>query len=195
MNLRFILTFVTVASASVIGIDYGTDWFKVSIVKPGVPLDIVLNRESKRKTSSIVTLRDHIRLLGSESTALATKFPAVSYPALKAILGERFDGPAAQAYAAAYLNGIHADSARDTCAFDVDGAVFPVEELVAMQLSHARGQAETYGNEPVLGAVITVPPFFSQFERQALLDGAELAGLKVLALIDDETAGTPLPDV
>ncbi len=56
--------------ASVIGIDYGTDWFKVSIVKPGVPLDIVLNRESKRKTSSIVALRSNIRHMGSDAVAL-----------------------------------------------------------------------------------------------------------------------------
>ena len=58
--------------ASVIGIDYGTDWFKVSIVKPGVPLDIVLNRESKRKTSSIVALRNNIRHMGTDAVALVS---------------------------------------------------------------------------------------------------------------------------
>jgi hypoxia up-regulated 1 len=58
------------ALGSVIGIDYGTDWFKVSLVKPGVPLEIVLNRESKRKTSSIVALRHNIRHLGSDAVAL-----------------------------------------------------------------------------------------------------------------------------
>jgi molecular chaperone DnaK (HSP70) len=58
--------------ASVIGIDYGTDWFKVSIVKPGVPLEVVLNQESKRKTSSIVTIRNGIRYFGSDSVALVS---------------------------------------------------------------------------------------------------------------------------
>jgi hypoxia up-regulated 1 len=72
LNLLILpFTFLTsLVSASVIGIDFGTDWFKVSIVKPGVPLDIVLNRESKRKTNTIVTLRDQIRYFGSDSIAI-----------------------------------------------------------------------------------------------------------------------------
>lgn len=72
MRLLALLPFVSLIQASVIGIDFGTDWFKVSIVKPGVPLDIVLNRESKRKTNAIITLRDHIRYFGSDSVAIVS---------------------------------------------------------------------------------------------------------------------------
>ena len=56
-------------SSSVIGIDYGTEWMKVSIVKLGVPLDIVLNTESKRKTPSVVSLRHGIRYFESAAVA------------------------------------------------------------------------------------------------------------------------------
>jgi hypoxia up-regulated 1 len=70
MFILSLLLLVGLTKASVIGIDYGTDWFKVSIVKPGVPLEVVLNRESKRKTSSIVTIRNGIRYFGSDSVAL-----------------------------------------------------------------------------------------------------------------------------
>jgi len=67
--LIFVETSLNV-SASVIGIDYGTDWYKVSIVMPGIPLDIVLNRESKRKTAATICFRDGIRYFGSDAINL-----------------------------------------------------------------------------------------------------------------------------
>ena len=58
------------ANAAVAAIDLGTEWFKVSLVKPGVPMEIVLNRETKRKTASIVGLRNEERLFGEDAIAL-----------------------------------------------------------------------------------------------------------------------------
>jgi hypoxia up-regulated 1 len=59
---------------SVIGIDLGDEWFKVSIVKPGVPLDIVLNRESKRKTAALVQVRQEMRVFGNDALSLVCPF-------------------------------------------------------------------------------------------------------------------------
>jgi hypoxia up-regulated 1 len=58
--------------AAVISIDYGTDWFKVGLVKPGIPFDIVLNAESKRKTQSAITIRGDDRAFGSEALSLVS---------------------------------------------------------------------------------------------------------------------------
>lgn len=70
-----------------------------------------------------------------------------------------------------------------------DGHVnFSVEELVGMILANAKHQAEEFGNETVSGCVITIPPYFNQWERKAVMDAAEIAGLKVYALMNDETA-------
>lgn len=69
-----LLSFAWSAQAAVIAIDYGTQWFKVSLVKPGVPLEIVLNRESKRKTRSIVALRDGKRTFDTEAVNLVGTF-------------------------------------------------------------------------------------------------------------------------
>ncbi|KAJ3019349.1 lumenal Hsp70 protein [Thoreauomyces humboldtii] len=177
------------ASASVIGIDYGTEWFKVSIVKAGIPLDIVLNTESKRKTPAVVLVREGDRRYGSDAVALATRFPQDSYPALKNLLGKLYDDPAAETYRKTYTNTMVRDAKRGTVAFRFnETTIFTVEELVAMQLDYAKKQAEETGQEPVTGAVLTVPPYWGQFERRALLDAAELANLKVLSLINDETA-------
>jgi len=59
-------------NAAVMGIDYGAQWFKVALVKPGVPLDLVLNRESKRKTPSNICIRDGVRLYGTEANNLVS---------------------------------------------------------------------------------------------------------------------------
>lgn len=56
--------------AAVMSIDYGTEWFKVGLIKPGIPLDVALNKDSKRKTQAMVTLREDQRVYGSDSLAL-----------------------------------------------------------------------------------------------------------------------------
>ncbi|KAL1923276.1 uncharacterized protein VTP21DRAFT_8256 [Calcarisporiella thermophila] len=181
----FALTAIFLAEAAVLSIDYGTEWFKVGLVKPN--FDVALNRDSKRKTASIVTLRGRERIYGSDSLNLASRFPESTFPHLKRILGRHFDDAHAQSYRSAFTpEMIKTD--RNTIAFKQGNEIFTVEELVAMQFSHAREQAEATAQETIRDAVITVPPFFNQFERQAILDAAELAELNVLSLIHDETA-------
>ncbi|KAJ3414859.1 Hypoxia up-regulated protein 1 [Chytridiales sp. JEL 0842] len=173
----------------VIGVDFGTDWFKVALVKPGVPIDIVLNRESKRKTASTVTIRDGIRYFGSDSQSLGTRFPEFTYPAVKGLIGQPFDADSVKTYTSVFSNGLVKDAKRGTPTFTLsDDVTYTVEEVLAMQLAHAKRQAEISGSEAVTGAVLTVPAFFNQFQRQAVLDAAEMAGLRVLSLMNDGTA-------
>lgn len=121
------------------------------------------------------------------------------------------------AYQSIFPNKIIPDQIRGTVTFQHnETTVFSVEELLAMQLSHAKELAENTAQEAIKDVVITVfmnpfghtsrrnlrsakptlffpsekvPPYYNQFERQAVLDAAELAGLKVLSLINEETAG------
>jgi hypoxia up-regulated 1 len=79
-------------------------------------------------------------------------------------------------------------SKRGTVAFQHEKDIWELEELIAMLIKHAKQQAESYSNIKVSGAVITVPPHFTIFERQALLDAADIAGVRVFSLINDETA-------
>ncbi|KAJ3154180.1 Hypoxia up-regulated protein 1 [Geranomyces michiganensis] len=177
------------AAASVIGIDFGTDWSKTALVRSGAPLDIVLNTESKRKTPSVVLVKEGDRRYGSDAVALSTRFPQDNYPALKNLLGKLYDDPVAAAYRDTFANRMVRDPARGTVSFTFnETTTFSVEELVAMQLAAAKKQAEDAGQEFVSGAVLTVPPYWGQFERRALLDAADLANLRVLSLVSDETA-------
>jgi len=175
--------------AAVVGIDLGTEWFKGVLVKPGVPMEIVLNRETKRKTASVVTLHDNQRFFGEDALSMSTKFPKDTFFDLLGLLGRKYDDEIATKYRSRYPNKMVADPDLGTVAFEVsNGEVYSVEELVGMILAHAREQAEYMANETVLNAVITVPPFFDQTERQAVLDAAEIAGLRVLSLLNVDTA-------
>ncbi|KAG0376653.1 Hypoxia up-regulated protein 1 [Mortierella sp. AD032] len=179
----------TPVDAAVMAIDYGTDWFKVALVKPGIPLDIVLNAESKRKTQSAINIRGDNRAFGSEALSLATRFPQDSYIGLKRILGRDYNDNHCVEFRNTFTNNMIRDPVRGTAAFETTaGSQFTVEELVAMQLSLAKQQAEETAGESVKDVVITIPPYFNQYERQAMLDAADLAGLHVLSLIHDETA-------
>ncbi len=185
--LVWIFCQLTLVSASVIGIDYGTDWYKVSLIKPGPVIETVLNRESKRKTAAVILLRDGIRYFGSDAVSLGTRYPMTNYPTLKYVVGKEFDDQGAVEYRETWANNMVQDTKRGVVAFD--NGTWSVEALIAMQFSHMKTMAESYGGEKVDGAVVTVPPYYGPFERQVILDAAELGGIKVLSLMNDETAG------
>ncbi|KAG0235393.1 hypothetical protein BGW42_005372 [Actinomortierella wolfii] len=175
--------------AAVMSIDYGTEWFKVALVKPGIPFDIVLNAESKRKTQSAITIRGNERSFASDAISLATRFPKDSYLGLKRLLGRTYDDEYSVEYRNTFTTNMIKDPVRGTVAFETTAGVqYSVEELVAMQFALAKKQAEETAGEGVRDVVITIPHYFNQFERQAMLDAAELAGLRVLSLIHDESA-------
>jgi hypoxia up-regulated 1 len=157
--MRIVVIFLLqLIQSSVIGIDFGAHWLKVSIIRPGALLETVLNRESKRKTNSILTVRDGIRYFGFDAVNLGLRFPDITFSNLKDILGKSYDNPVSKTWRDSNPNNMIKDKIRGTCNFLVDGTEYRVEELVAMLLAHAKQQAEIYANLTVSGAVITVPP-------------------------------------
>ncbi|KAI9282196.1 heat shock protein 70 family [Sporodiniella umbellata] len=170
-------------------IDYGTEWFKVGLIKPGMPLDVALNKDSKRKTQSVVTFRNNERIYGSDAISLAGRFPHLTYTNLKSILAKSFDDPLVQEYRERHVNKMIVDEKRNAPVFaHSESNQLSVEELIAYQFQNAKRQASETAGENVKDVVITITPFANQYERQAILDAAELAGLNVLSLMHDETA-------
>ncbi|KAI9258219.1 Hsp70 protein-domain-containing protein [Phascolomyces articulosus] len=177
------------AQAAVMSIDYGAEWFKVGLIKPGIPLDVALNKDSKRKTQAVVTIRDEQRLYGSDAVALSGRFPHLTYSNLKSIIAKPFDDRHCVEYRHRFSNNMSPHPDRNSVLFKHNEETeLSVEELIAYQFQNARDQAKATAGEDVKDVVITVTPFATQYERQAILDAAELAGLNVLSLIHDETA-------
>lgn len=186
MRLLLLANVCVSVCATVIGVDFGSDWLKIAVIRPGGVLETVLNRESKRKTHNLLTFRDGIRFFGSDAASLGMRFPQNTFRAVKTLLGKTYLDVAASDFRHSYPNVMVDRNGR--IAFEVENEVYSVEEITANLLAHAKVQAEIYANITVTGAVITVPPYFSHFERQAILDAAELANLRIFALINDETA-------
>ncbi|CAK1582611.1 unnamed protein product [Parnassius mnemosyne] len=176
-------------AAAVISIDFGSEWMKIGIVSPGVPMEIVLNKESKRKTNAVLALRDGVRTFGEDAVTVGVRFPKNTYKYLLDLLGKSYDHPLVKAYRERYPYYDIEASDRGTPVFIHDeNTKFTPEELVAQLLAKAKEFAEISHGQPITECVITVPGYFNQAERRALKDAAALAGLNVLQLINDYTA-------
>ncbi|KAF8900168.1 Hsp70 protein-domain-containing protein [Gymnopilus junonius] len=176
------------ASASVLAIDYGNDFIKASLMKPGVPFDVLLNKDSKRKISSVVAWKKGDRLFGQDAFNLASRFPSDTFPSLKLLEAAPFDSPIVSYYTQISTAEVRESARKTVNLVQSDGTEWSVEELIAMELAYIKHLAELTANEKVTDVIVTVPPYYSSFERDAIVDAIEISGLKTLALINDGTA-------
>ncbi|KAF8547314.1 actin-like ATPase domain-containing protein [Imleria badia] len=180
--------FLESSFAAILAIDYGSDWIKASLMKPGLPFDVLLNKDSKRKIQSSVAWKRNDRLFGSDAANLASRFPSDSFTSLKLLQGTPYSSNAVSYFTQISTSDI-VESGRSTVAFkQSDGTEWTTEELIAMQLSYVKQLAESLAGEPVHDVVLTVPPHYTQFERDAVVDAVEIAGMRTLTLINDGTA-------
>jgi hypoxia up-regulated 1 len=178
-----------VNGAAVMSIDIGSEWMKVGIVSPGKPMEIALNKESKRKTPSVIAFREKTRFIGDEAITLAARFPASSYGYIIDLLGKTVDSPIVELYKKRFpYYDIQPDPVRNAVTFKNGEETYTVEELVAQLLQRAQEFAQDASEQAIQECVLTVPGFFGQAERTALLSAAKLANIKVLQLINDYTA-------
>ncbi|KFM81998.1 hypothetical protein X975_18921, partial [Stegodyphus mimosarum] len=179
-----------VQGLAVMSVDLGSEWMKVAIVSPGVPMEIALNRESQRKTPVAVSFRDGERVFGDPALTIGVRFPDKAYTYLMDIIGKKIDNPIVELYKKRfpYYKIKTSDDQKSVVFQHPEGMEFTVEELVAMLLKQAQDIAEHAAGQPIKDVVITVPPFFNQAERRAMLQAAGLSGLNVLQLINSNTA-------
>ena len=174
-------------------IDYGAQWTKAALVTPRNLLEIVLTKDTKRKDQSAISFWKGERYFGGEAADLGSRYPASTFASVKSLLGRGGDGAwmaYADRYPATVINRTSAGSVQFHVPDDEDEGVevYTVEELVAMQLGSWKGLVEATAGEPIRQAVLTVPPFATQLERQAYIDATEIAGLDVLGLVNDGLA-------
>uniref|UniRef100_A0AAR2J583 Hypoxia up-regulated protein 1 n=1 Tax=Pygocentrus nattereri TaxID=42514 RepID=A0AAR2J583_PYGNA len=178
------------SSVAVMSVDLGSEWMKIAIVKPGVPMEIVLNKESRRKTPVAVCLKENERLFGDSALGVSVKNPKVVYRYLQNLLGKTAENPQVAQYQKHFPeHQIQSDEKRGTVFFkNSEEMQYSPEELLGMVLNYSSGLAQDFAEQPIKDAVITIPAFFNQAERRAVLQAAQMAGLKVLQLINDNTA-------
>jgi len=183
-------TAVSVSAKAILGVDLGSLYMKVALVQRNSPLEIVTNLHSKRKTEQMVLFDQGSRFYGADASSLMARKPHLTPSQMTILLGRAHDHPSVQVLKERHYHFQPAyNSTRSGVCLTIDNVEFTPEELVAMVLTHAKDITAAYGvTTPLKDCVLTVPSFYTQHERRALLDAAELAELNVLALVNENTA-------
>jgi hypoxia up-regulated 1 len=196
-NLLLVVSFFTIyfvsyadAILAAMSIDLGSQFVKIGIVKPGVPMEIVLNRESRRKTPTVVSIRGKERSFSDQGAHLAVRYPKTGYTYFPDLVGKTPDHPLVQLFQSRFPHfDIRPHKERGMVTFfENEETSYTIEEILGMLLQECKAVAEKFAEQSVKDAVITVPPYYNQAERRALFAAAKIAGLNVLQLMNDNTA-------
>ncbi|MEO0882925.1 MAG: molecular chaperone DnaK [Pseudomonadota bacterium] len=173
--------------AKIIGIDLGTTNSCVAVMEGG-NARVIENAEGQRTTPSVVAFnKDNERLIGMPARRQAVTNPDFTYYAIKRLIGRNFDDPTAQKDKELSPFEIVKGPNGDAWVKGRDKDYAP-QEISAFILQKMKETAEAYLGETVAQAVITVPAYFNDAQRQATKDAGQIAGLEVLRIINEPTA-------
>lgn len=171
----------------VIGIDLGTTNSCVAVMEGTTP-KVIENSEGARTTPSIVAITDDgERLVGQPAKRQAVTNPERTFFAIKRLIGRTFDDPMTQKDLKLVPYKIKKASSGDAWV-EADGNDYSPSQISAFTLTKMKETAEAYLGSPVTQAVITVPAYFNDAQRQATKDAGRIAGLEVLRIINEPTA-------
>ena len=169
----------------VIGIDLGTTNSCVAVMEAGEPV-VIPNAEGNRTTPSVVAFtKDGERLVGGPAKRQAVTNPLNTIFSIKRFMGRRFSEVKAEKDLVPYKVTA---TPTDDCQIEIQGKQYRPPEISAMILQKMKETAENYLGEKVSQAVVTVPAYFNDAQRQATKDAGRIAGLEVLRIINEPTA-------
>jgi molecular chaperone DnaK len=169
----------------IIGIDLGTTNSCVSVMEGNEPV-VIPNEEGRRTTPSVVAFMDSgERKIGDPAKRQAITNPQRTIASIKRFMGRRFSESASDISASPY-KVVRGDN--DTIKVDIDGRFYTAQELSAMVLQKMKKVAEDYLGHEVTEAVVTVPAYFNDSQRQATKEAGEIAGLTIRRIINEPTA-------
>ncbi|MDD5800150.1 MAG: molecular chaperone DnaK [Coriobacteriales bacterium] len=169
----------------ILGIDLGTTNSAMAVLEGGEPT-IIVNAEGDRTTPSVVGFRkDGDRIVGKAAKNQAVTNPQNTIFSIKRFMGRRYDEVTSELKTVPYK--VKAGTGN-RAVVEVDGEDFTPEQISAMILSKMKTDAEKYLGEPVTDAVITVPAYFNDAQRQATKDAGKIAGLNVKRIVNEPTA-------
>jgi len=171
--------------SKIIGIDLGTTNSVVSVMEGGQPV-VIPNQEGGRTTPSVVGFaKSGERLVGNVAKRQAVTNAENTVYSIKRFMGRRFDEVGQEMKLVPY-KVVRGDG--DSVRVDISGKLYSPPEISAMILGKLKEAAEAYLGEKVTQAVITVPAYFNDAQRQATKDAGKIAGLEVLRIINEPTA-------
>lgn len=173
--------------SKIIGIDLGTTNSCVSVMEGNEPV-VIPNAEGKRTTPSVIAFVEGGEIkVGDPAKRQAVTNPAKTIYSIKRFMGNKFSESSKEANRVPY-KVVKGDN--DTPRVDIDGRLYSPQELSAMILQKMKKTAEDYLGQTVSRAVITVPAYFNDAQRQATKEAGEIAGLTVERIINEPTAAS-----
>src|SRR6056300_529745 len=185
--LTIVLKILENIMSKIIGIDLGTTNSCVSVMEGNEPV-VIPNAEGKRTTPSVIAFVEGGEIkVGDPAKRQAVTNPTKSIASIKRFMGNKFSESSKEVKNVAY-KVVKGDN--DTPRVDIDGRLYTPQELSAMILQKMKKTAEDYLGQDVTEAVITVPAYFNDSQRQATKEAGEIAGLKVERIINEPTAAS-----
>ena len=176
---------ININMGKIIGIDLGTTNSCVSVMEGNEPV-VIANEEGRRTTPSVVGfLKNGERKVGDPAKRQAITNPQNTIASVKRFMGRRFDEVSEEITHWSY-KVVKGDN--NTVRVDIDGRLYTPQEISAMVLQKMKKTAEDYLGQEVTEAVITVPAYFNDAQRQATKEAGEIAGLTVKRIVNEPTA-------
>ena len=176
--MALILFFFIAAEANVIGIDLGSEFIKVSLIKPGKKFVIVENEESKRLTPSSFSISEEGRHFGLKSLNDYIKTPDSS-------INESF---VSQKLKELYETKEVIESPYGGISYKINNQTYEIEEIMGMVFEYIQDLSNKFAGTVIKDCAITIPSSFSRSQKLSLLASAEISGLNVIGLIYENTA-------
>jgi molecular chaperone DnaK len=175
--------------SKVVGIDLGTTNSCIVVMEGGTP-QVIPNQEGARTTPSIVAFTSKgERLVGQIAKRQALTNPQNTVYGVKRLIGRRFNSPEVQ-HSSKVLPYQIIEAANGDAHLQIDNRVYSPPEISAIVLQKLKAAAEDYLGEPVEEAIITVPAYFNDSQRNATKDAGTIAGLKVQRILNEPTAAS-----
>ena len=169
----------------ILGIDLGTTNSAMAVLEGGEPT-IIVNAEGDRTTPSVIGFRaDGDRIVGKAAKNQAVTNPVNTVFSIKRFMGRKFDEVQSEIKTVPYKVKAGTDG---RAVVEIEGVDYTPEQISAMTLAKMKADAEKYLGEPVTDAVITVPAYFNDAQRQATKDAGKIAGLNVQRIVNEPTA-------
>jgi molecular chaperone DnaK len=173
----------------IIGIDLGTTNSVVAVMEGGEPV-VISSAEGERLVPSVVAVnKNHERLIGRVARNQAVVNPENTIFSIKRFMGRKFKDPEVQRALSRAPYKV-AEAPNGDIRVILDGKEYSPPEISAMILGKLKADAEAYLGETVTQAVITVPAYFNDAQRNATKDAGKIAGLEVLRIINEPTASS-----
>src|SRR6266542_3343024 len=175
--------------AKIIGIDLGTTNSVAAVMQGGEPM-VIPSAEGERLVPSVVAVnKNHERLVGRVARNQAITNPTNTVFSIKRFMGRKFDDPEVERTKQRVPYAVN-EAANGDMRVQLDEKDYSPPEVSAMILGKIKADAEAYLGEPITQAVITVPAYFNDAQRNATKDSGKIAGLEVLRIINEPTASS-----